>query len=82
MMQPTRLPARWFPWAFALLMGLAMTGVVTLAITLVFDDGSAGLAMRWLTRWALAWGVATPAIALLSPPLRRWLARHLETPRA
>lgn len=81
-MTAARLSTHWFPWAFAVLMGLVMTGIVTFAITLVFDDGGANLAMRWLLRWALAWGVATPAIALLSPPLRRWLARHIEPPGA
>ncbi|MGY0505105.1 DUF2798 domain-containing protein [Luteimonas sp. e5] len=75
-----RLPRRWFPWAFGLLMGLVMTGIVTLAISLVFDAGGEGAVLRWLSRWLLAWWVATPVIALLSPPMRRWLARHIEPP--
>ena len=75
-----RLSKRWFPCAFAVLMGLAMTGVVTLALSLVSDPVEAGFAARWLPRWLLAWLVATPLIALLSPPLRRWLACHVEPP--
>lgn len=75
-----RLPKHWFPWAFAALMGLVMTGVVTLVLALVFDVGGPGFGARWLLRWLLAWLVATPIIALLSPRLRLWLARHIEPP--
>lgn len=77
-----RLPARWFPWAFAATMGGLMTAIVTLALAWVFDDPGTGLLSRWLPRWLLAWLIATPVIALVSPRLRQWLARYIEPPGA
>ena len=77
-----RLPARWFGWAFALAMGVAMTAIVTLLLALVYRDPSAGLLQAWLPRWAIAWAVATPVIAVLSPRVRRWLSIWIVPPGA
>lgn len=70
-----RLPAPWFPWVHAVLMGGVMTAVVT--ATLAFWH-AAGL-WGWLQNWAVAWLVATPTIVALGPHARRWAAR-LATP--
>lgn len=67
-----RLSRRWFPWVFALLMGGAMTLVVTLALSLAQGFTLGG--------WLLAWLVATPAIVLLAPGARRLAARIAELP--
>jgi hypothetical protein len=75
-----RLPKRWFPWLFALLMGGAMTAVVTFVLTLVQDAWTWPAAVRWLQRWALAWAAATPTIILLAPRVRRLAARFAVPP--
>lgn len=70
-----RLPKRWFPWLFALLMGGAMTAVVTLVLTLAQEAWTWSAAMHWLQRWALAWAAATPTIFVLAPRVRRLASR-------
>lgn len=75
-----RLSRRWFPWIFALLMGGAMTAVVTLALTLVYDAWAWSATVRWMQRWALAWAVATPTIYLLAPRMRRFATRIAVAP--
>lgn len=72
-----RLPQQMFPWVFAAIMGAAMTGVVTLVLTL--SRGSFGL-LPWLQSWLLAWIVATPVIVYLAPRARRWAARIAQPP--
>ena len=74
-MSDVRLPAQWFPRLFALLMGGAMTAVVTLVLTLVQDAWAWPSAARWLQRWALAWVAATPTIFVLAPRVRRLASR-------
>lgn len=81
-MSRRRLSARWFGWAFALLMGGAMTAIVTLALALAFAAPDSGLLRAWIPRWAIAWAIATPVIAVLSPRLRRWLSLWIEPPGA
>ena len=81
-MSAGRLPARWFGWAFALVMGGAMTAMVTLVLALVFGAPDAGLLQAWLPRWAIACAVASPVIAVLSPRVRRWLSAWIVPPGA
>ena len=81
-MSRARLPPQWFGPAFALVMGGAMTAVVTLALALVFAAPDVGLLQAWLPRWAIAWAVATPVIAVLSPRVRRWLSAWIVPPGA
>ncbi len=79
-MSDGRLSARWFPWLFAVFMGGAMTAVVTLVLTLVFDGWDGDIAAGWLQRWALAWVAATPTIHVLAPRIRRLAARFAVPP--
>lgn len=73
-----KLPAAFFPWLFAAIMGAAMTAIVTAVLALAHG----GLALLpWLRSWALAWLVATPVIVFLAPRARRWAARLAEVPR-
>lgn len=74
-MSERRLPSQWFPRLFALLMGGAMTAVVTLVLTMVQDAWAWPSVARWLQRWALAWAVATPTIFVLAPRVRRLASR-------
>lgn len=81
-MNDKRLPKPWFPWVFALLMGGAMTAIVTAVLTLSLDAREWPAVARWLLRWALAWPVATVSIMLLAPRARRLAARLAIPPDA
>lgn len=72
-----KLPAPFYPWVFAAIMGGAMTAIVT--AVLAFSHGGFAL-LPWLQSWALAWLVATPVIVFLAPRARRWAARFAEPP--
>jgi len=54
--------------AFALLMGLLTTGIISCVLLLVNtnDSGSQFLA-EWLRSWGIAYGVVIPCILFLSP---------------
>jgi hypothetical protein len=52
----SKLPAPFYPWVFAAIMGGAMTAIVT-AVLVLWRGGFALL--PWLQSWALAWLVAT-----------------------
>jgi hypothetical protein len=73
----SKLPAPFYPWVFAAIMGGAMTAIVT-AVLVLWRGGFALL--PWLQSWALAWLVATPVIVHLAPRARRWAARIAELP--
>lgn len=73
----SKLPARFYPWVFAAIMGAAMTAIVTATLTLW--RGAFAL-LPWLQSWALAWLVATPVIVYLAPRARRWAARIADLP--
>lgn len=81
-MADKRLPKPWFPWIFALLMGGAMTAIVTLMLTLALDPWEWPAVGRWCLRWMLAWPVATFCIVLLAPRARRLAARCAIPPDA
>lgn len=72
-----KLPAFFFPWVFAAIMGAAMTGVVTAVLALW--RGGFGL-LPWLQSWLLAWAVATPVIVFLAPRARQWAGRIAQPP--
>lgn len=81
-MSDKRLPKPWFPWVFALLMGGAMTAIVTVMLTLALDPWEWPAVGRWCLRWMLAWPVATFCIVLLAPRARRLAARYAVPPDA
>ncbi len=73
----SKLPASFYPWIFAAIMGAAMTAIVT-AVLAVWRGGFA--LWPWLQSWVLAWLVATPVIVYLAPRARRWAARFADLP--
>ena len=80
-MADRRLPAPFFPWVSALLMGGVMTAVLTAIVLLANDTQLARLPARWLGNWLLAWLIATPAIVLVAPRARA-LAGRIAVPPA
>lgn len=79
-MADRRLPARFFPWVFAFVMGGAMTAVITTILSLANDTQPASFPVAWLGNWLLAWLVATPAIVLVAPHARALAGRVAVSP--
>lgn len=79
-MADRRLPAPFFPWVFAFLMGGAMTAIITASLLLATDTQLARLPAAWFGNWLLAWLIATPAIVLLAPHARALAIRIAVSP--
>lgn len=79
-MADRRLPAPFFPWVLEVLMGGAMTAVITTILSLANDTQLARFPATWFANWLLAWLVATPAIVLMAPHARALASRVAVTP--
>ena len=75
----SKLPARFEPLLFALLlsglMSLLVSGVITWH-SLSFRSDFDGL---WLASWLSSWLIAFPAVMVISPMVRKLVARCVRT---
>lgn len=62
-------------FAFVPLMVTAMSGIISLAMTVLNHGFGAGLVDAWLRSWPVAFAVALPAAWMVVPGVRRLLAR-------
>lgn len=70
-----RLPRRYAPVVFALLMSTSLSGLMSLVITVVNTGWTSGLLDRWLHAYALAWSLAFPLVTVIAPRVRRLVER-------
>lgn len=61
--------------AFVPLMVTAMSGIISLVMTLLHHGFAPGLAAIWLYNWAIAFVVALPTAWVIVPSVRALLAR-------
>ena len=71
LMIPTRFAPLVFSFLLSILMSCLVSGVAVLN-TAGFSDGFSNL---WMTAWFKSWIVAFPAISVLAPLTRRFVAR-------
>ncbi len=76
----SRLPARFAPVLFGLLLSGLMSLIVSGIATLRALGLPADFVVRWLGAWAFAWAVAFPAVLVIAPIVRRIVARLCEAP--
>lgn len=65
-----RIPRRFAPVAFAFLMSLTLSGLLSLALTAINTGLDAGFLARWIHAYALAWSIAFPAATIVAPRVR------------
>jgi hypothetical protein len=70
-----KLPRRYAPVLFALLMSITLSGALSAAITAVNTGLGAGFIARWLHAYALAWSFAFPAVTVVAPRVRALVDR-------
>lgn len=74
-----RLPARWAPVLF----GLILSGLMSLLVSGIATGRAMGLGPgftgTWLSSWLSAWAVAFPAVLLVAPMARRLVAHLVRT---
>jgi hypothetical protein len=75
-----RLPHRWAPTLFGLILSGIMTAVVSFVATLNAVGFNADLPYRWAIAWPISWAVAFPVILKAGPAVRRLVARAVEPP--
>jgi hypothetical protein len=61
--------------AFALLMGIVTTGIISFVILAVNLGFSNGFVAAWLRSWAIAYVIVIPAILLIGPLIQAKIDR-------
>jgi uncharacterized membrane protein SpoIIM required for sporulation len=56
--------------AFAMLMGIVTTGIISFVLIALNVGFSAGFALVWLKSWSIAYLIVIPAILLIGPRLQ------------
>jgi hypothetical protein len=70
-----RLPGRYAPVLFALLMSISLSGLMAFVITAINTGFDTGFFARWLRSYALAWSMAFPLVTVAAPRVRRLVDR-------
>jgi hypothetical protein len=74
----TRLPQRFAPIVFGLLLSGFMSLVVSGIATVRAIGFAPDIVFKWMTAWVGAWAVAFPAVLVVAPVVRRIVARVTE----
>jgi hypothetical protein len=69
-----RLPQRYAPVLFGLLLSGLMSFIVSGIATLKALGPVSGLPAAWMSAWAVAWLVAFPTVLVIAPLVRRIVA--------
>ena len=70
-----KLPQRYAPLIFAVLMSCVMAFIVSSVVTFVNTGINAGFVQRWLRAFLIAWPVAGTCILLFRPHVQRFASR-------
>jgi hypothetical protein len=64
--------------AFALLMGVVTTGIISFVLIAINVGFSETFALVWLRSWGIAYVVVVPAILLIGPALQAQIDRRIQ----
>lgn len=70
----SKIPARYRPWVFALLMSFATALLVSGAITVMHAPAEGSLLGSWCERFLTAWPIVFLSILLVAPWVQRLTA--------
>ena len=77
-----KLPARFAPYVFGLLLSGIMTAIVAAIATVKTIGVTAAALANWPGAWLTSWLVAFPVVLVVAPFVRRMVARLCEPPAA
>lgn len=63
--------------AFALLMGIVTTGIISFAILSINLGFPADFIAKWLRSWGMGYAIVIPAILVIGPRLQALVDRHV-----
>lgn len=75
---PRKLPKRYAPYLFGLLLSGMMSFIVAGIATVRALGFVDGVMFNWMTAWLGAWVVAFPAVLVVAPLVRRIVAAVVE----
>lgn len=64
--------------AFALLMGVVTTGIISFALLALNLGFSKGFALTWLRSWGIGYLIVIPAILVIGPRLQAQIDRLID----
>ncbi|MDP3745514.1 MAG: DUF2798 domain-containing protein [Phenylobacterium sp.] len=64
--------------AFALLMGVVTTGIISFALLALNLGFSKGFALTWLRSWGIGYVIVIPAILVIGPRLQAQIDRLID----
>ncbi|PVE21532.1 DUF2798 domain-containing protein [Microvirga sp. KLBC 81] len=64
--------------AFALLMGVVTTGIISFVLLALNLGFSETFALAWLRSWGIGYVIVVPAILLIGPPLQAQIDRLIK----
>lgn len=64
--------------AFALVMGILTTGIISFVLLAMNLGFSSSFAATWLKSWAIAYVIVIPAILLVGPRLQAWMEQLIQ----
>jgi hypothetical protein len=71
---PRKLPKRYAPYLFGLILSGVMSFIVAGIATISAVGFIDGVFLRWITAWLPAWAVAFPVMLVVVPVVRRIVA--------
>lgn len=74
-----KLPARFEPWLFALLLSGLMSLIVSSVAVIGHSGWVDGVLGMCVKTWLPAWGIAFPLVMILAPGIRRVVRRCVGT---
>lgn len=77
-----RLPARFAPYLFALLLSGLMSLIVSGIATVRALGVDADFPAAWFWAWLSSWAIAFPSVLVVSPLVRRMVAKLTHPPGA
>ena len=78
---PRKLPKRYAPYLFGLLLSGMMSFIVAGIATIRALGFIDGVFFNWITAWLGAWAVAFPAVLVVAPLVRRIVAAVVDEGR-
>jgi len=78
---PRKLPKRYAPYLFGLLLSGSMSFIVAGIATIRALGFVDGVMFNWITAWLGAWVVAFPAVLVVAPMVRRIVAAVVDEGR-
>jgi len=74
------IPARFAPVLFGLILSCILSGIVTLAVSIMTFGLEWHTLTAWLASWGFSWPIAFAVVLVVAPLVRRLVAKLIRQP--